>query len=108
MMLLQKKSDSEFRKLLLLRTLVKRKRHDLGVKELAANVDLDRLAGIRKFRGHVSHADVLFEKRRGTPGSDFAQPLIVYQDILSIARDAAISYLEPDKFAFYACIFLFL
>ena len=60
-----------------LRSLVKRKRNDLCSHQLSAHVDFNSLTDVGNVSGHVSHANVLFEKWRWTSGSNVTSALAV-------------------------------
>src|SRR5438132_5664482 len=90
-----------------LRSLVKRKRHNLCRQQLSSHIDLNSLTGVCKIDGHVSHADVLFEKWRGTPGSNVASALSIDQYIMAISVDSAISYFKAHELTFDARFLLF-
>src|SRR6266851_3336005 len=55
-------------------------RHHLGRGRLAAHLDGQLAAGVAQHKGHITHSDVLLERRRKRPAGDAADGFAVIQD----------------------------
>src|SRR5260221_2454347 len=97
----------KFSRSTLFRPLVERQWHDLRVDHPAAHIDLNCAARDRKLDGNVSHANVLFEKGRRTPGGDLTHASTFDQHDLAITRDAAIGDCKTYQLSLDAFLFLF-
>src|SRR6185295_10471692 len=99
MMLLEEKSEVKIRsqKLLLLSSLVKRERHNLRADSFSSYIDFNCLAGVGKFNGHISHANVLLEKWCRAAGSNAAEVLSLNENVLAVASNSSIAHFKSDQ-----------
>src|ERR1041384_1246200 len=91
-----------------LRPFVERQRNDLPADHFASHIDLNLLPSVGEFGRHVTHADILFQKRGRTAGGHITNPRSVDEDVLTVTSDAAISYFKSDQLALDAFSFLLL
>src|SRR5947209_3847143 len=87
---------------LLLLPLIKRDGNYLRADHAAAHVNLNLLPRAGVLGGHVGHADVLLQVRRGAAGRDVADFFAADVHVLAVARDAALRDLEADELAAHA------
>src|SRR5271166_1505767 len=81
-----------------LRTLIKRRRHNLRSHALPAYLYFHRRAQGRELQRHVGQRNVLLEERRGRPAgdvSDFATAAV--EHLVSISRDATLNHLQTNQ-----------
>src|SRR6185369_12960690 len=110
MMLLEEKSEVKIRsqKLLLLSSLVKREWHNLRTDSFSSYIDFNCLAGVGKFNGNISHANVFLEKWGRASGSNHATLLSLDENVLAVASNSSIAHfksdqLSPDAFFLLLC-----
>src|SRR5690349_7688300 len=82
------------------RTPVKRCWNDHGLYAQAANLDFQFLAEIGKFKRHIGERDVFLEERRWRSAGDIADlATFSVENLIIVARDAALHHLQSDQSA---------
>src|SRR4029077_822681 len=80
-----------------MRPLVEGQRNHLRRSGGAANVDAETGPGLGEVRRHVGHPDVVAEREGDVARGHGADPLVVVDDRVAMARNAAIVHLEADE-----------
>src|SRR5689334_15152589 len=86
-----------------LRSLVERSWNHFGQHALPANFHFQGRIDRRVVGWNVSECNVLFQKRSRRAASDIADlAALLTLNFISVARDAAVHHLQPDKCPLYA------